>query len=40
MNKWDKIQEAQTQLSNRKYYKLLEKPMAEETLQRVYELVP
>ena len=32
MNKCDRINEAQTQLNNRKYYKPLEKPMAEETL--------
>ena len=36
MNKCDRIQEAQIKLNNRKYYKPLEKPMAEETLERVY----
>ena len=36
MNKCDRIQEDVTQLNNRKYYKPLEKPMTEETLERVY----
>ncbi|XP_068756280.1 uncharacterized protein [Montipora capricornis] len=39
MNKCDKTQEAQTHLNNREHYKLLKNAMAEETLQRVNELV-
>ena len=39
MNKCDKMQEAQTHLNNREHYKLLKNAMAEETLQRVNELV-
>ena len=39
MNKCDKIQEGQTQLSNREHYKPLQKPMAKERLQRIKELI-
>ena len=39
MNKNDKIQEGQVQLDDRQNYTLLEAPMAQETSQKVQEII-
>ena len=39
MNKNDEIQEGQVQLDDRQNYTLLEAPMAQETSQKVQEII-
>ena len=39
MNKNDKIQEGQVQLDDKQNYTLLEAPMAQETSQKVQEII-